>query len=75
MERRKVFHTFVLCSCRLCNNMLVESICRLRSIVTDAMVPQECQDLEEELGIEYDTPEHDSLESSPLCKLPAKARR
>lgn len=38
------------------------------------MVPQECQDLDEELGIEYDTLEHKTLESGPLCKPAIKAR-
>ncbi|KAF8520815.1 TBPIP-domain-containing protein [Gautieria morchelliformis] len=47
----------------------------LRSIATDAMVPQQCQDLDEDLGIEYDTPEHNTLENSPLCKPLVKARR
>ena len=39
------------------------------------MVPQECQNLDEELGIEYDTLEHETLERGPLCKLAVKARR
>ena len=39
------------------------------------MVPQECEDLDEALGIEYDTPEHHTLENSPLCKQFVKARR
>ncbi|KAI0326467.1 TBPIP-domain-containing protein [Cubamyces sp. BRFM 1775] len=39
----------------------------LWSLATDALAPQEATDLAEDLGIEYDTPEHDVLERGELC--------
>ncbi|KAJ8472342.1 hypothetical protein ONZ51_g8577 [Trametes cubensis] len=39
----------------------------LWSLATDALAPQEATDLAEDLGIEYDTPEHGVLERGELC--------
>ncbi|KAF8893902.1 TBPIP-domain-containing protein [Infundibulicybe gibba] len=36
-------------------------------LATDALPPQDAEDLAEDLGIEMDTPEHHTLERSPLC--------
>ena len=47
----------------------------LVSIATDAMTGEEKQELTENLGIEYDTPEHLELENGPLCHPPVKGRR
>ncbi|THH03053.1 hypothetical protein EW146_g10516 [Bondarzewia mesenterica] len=48
---------------------------RLWSLVSDNLTPQDAKDLAEDLGIEYDTPEHATLERSPLCSLPLKGRK
>ncbi|THH17913.1 hypothetical protein EW146_g3001 [Bondarzewia mesenterica] len=47
----------------------------LWSLVSDNLTPQDAKDLAEDLGIEYDTPEHATLERSPLCSLPLKGRK
>ncbi|KLO20480.1 TBPIP-domain-containing protein [Schizopora paradoxa] len=36
-------------------------------LVTDSLPPQEAAELVEDLGIEYDSPEHTELEKGPLC--------
>ncbi|PCH39321.1 TBPIP-domain-containing protein [Wolfiporia cocos MD-104 SS10] len=36
-------------------------------LATDALPPQEATELAEDLGIEFDTPEHGAVESGPLC--------
>ncbi|KAF8591155.1 TBPIP-domain-containing protein [Ramaria rubella] len=47
----------------------------LCAIATEAMLPQEREDFQNELGIEYDTSEHSTLERSSICKAPTKVRR
>ncbi|KJA20011.1 hypothetical protein HYPSUDRAFT_68780 [Hypholoma sublateritium FD-334 SS-4] len=37
-------------------------------LATDSLPPQDARDLEEDLGIEKDTPEHSVLEQGPLCR-------
>ncbi|KAL4064578.1 TBPIP-domain-containing protein [Scleroderma citrinum] len=39
-------------------------------LVTDAMPPQDALSLAEDLGIEFDGPEHVELERGPLCAVP-----
>ncbi|KAF8160878.1 TBPIP-domain-containing protein [Crassisporium funariophilum] len=39
-------------------------------LATDALPPQDAKSLEEDLGIELDTPEHTALEQGPLCTQP-----
>jgi len=41
---------------------------RFWQLATDAVPPQDAKDLEEDLGIERDTPEHVTLEQGPLCQ-------
>lgn len=45
---------------------------RFWQLATDALTPQDTKSLEEDLGIEVDTPEHVSLEQGPLCSLKRK---
>lgn len=40
---------------------------RLWSNATDHLAPDAIAELAEELGLEFDTPEHDALERSALC--------
>ena len=40
---------------------------RFWQLATDPLPPQEAAELEEELGIERDTPEHGALERGPFC--------
>ena len=45
---------------------------RFWELVTDTLSPQDTKSLEEDLGIEFDTPEHVCLEQGPLCSLKRK---
>ena len=45
---------------------------RFWELATDALSPQDTKSLEEDLGIEVDTPEHACLEQGPLCSLKRK---
>jgi len=45
---------------------------RFWELATDALAPQDTKSLEEDLGIEVDTPEHVCLEQGPLCSLKRK---
>ncbi|KAL1681829.1 Tat binding protein 1-interacting protein-domain-containing protein [Schizophyllum commune] len=48
------------------------------AIISDSMTPQEAEVVQEDLGIERDTPEHVKLERSALCQqkmVPAKRKR
>lgn len=45
---------------------------RFWELATDALPPQDTKSLEEDLGIEVDTPEHVCLEQGPLCSLKRK---
>lgn len=38
-------------------------------LVTDSLPPQDATALADDLGIEFDTPEHTSLERGPLCAV------
>ena len=40
---------------------------RLWGFISDSLSPQDAAALLEDLGVEYDTPEHNTLELSPLC--------
>lgn len=76
-RRRKVFLRWVQASTHMISllnsHLLVFS---LWSLATDASPPQESQELEEALGIEKDTPEHEALERGPLCaSKPLKRKR
>lgn len=44
------------------------AVYRLWQLATDALPPQDSKALEEDLGIEKDTPEHMAVEQSPLCQ-------
>ena len=51
---------------------------RFWAIISDSMTPQEAEGVQEDLGIERDTPEHVKLERSALCQqkmVPAKRKR
>ena len=51
---------------------------RFWAIISDSMTPQEAEVVQEDLGIERDTPEHVKLERSALCQqkmIPAKRKR
>ena len=37
-------------------------------LATDSLPPQDANDLAEDLGIEFDTNEHQTVEQGPLCK-------
>jgi 26S proteasome regulatory subunit, ATPase 3, interacting protein len=39
-------------------------------MIIDALSPQDAAALAEDLGIEFDTPEHQALERGPLCAKP-----
>jgi len=41
-------------------------------LATDSLPPQDATALAEDLGIEFDTPEHASLERGPLCAVPGQ---
>ncbi|KAL1746210.1 Tat binding protein 1-interacting protein-domain-containing protein [Schizophyllum fasciatum] len=48
------------------------------SMISDSMTPQEAEMVQEDLGIERDTPEHEKLERTALCQqklVPAKRKR
>ena len=45
-----------------------------RALVSDSLPPPDASQLAEDLGIEYDTPEHLELERGPLC-APAHASK
>jgi 26S proteasome regulatory subunit (ATPase 3-interacting protein) len=47
----------------------------LWSLATDALPPQDSESLEEDLGIEKDTPEHEALERGPLCAAKTLKRK
>lgn len=44
-------------------------------MATDSIAPAAASELAEDLGIEYDTSEHEKLEKSPLCNLNGDSRR
>lgn len=51
---------------------------RFWQLTVDALPPQDARDLEENLGIERDTPEHIALEQGSLCQQlynPLKRKR
>lgn len=43
---------------------------RFWQLATDALPPQDAKNLEEDLGVEKDTPEHIALEQGSLCQQP-----
>lgn len=47
----------------------------LWGLATDALPPQESEELEEALGIERDTPEHEALERGPFCAPKSMKRK
>lgn len=49
--------------------MLTGIACSFFQLATDALPPQDATALAEDLGIEFDTPEHVSLERGPLCAV------
>lgn len=57
--------------------MLTRYVVSFWQLVTDALSPQEANDLAEDLGIELDTTEHIALERSALCvtTMPGKMVR
>jgi len=48
---------------------------RFWHMATDALAPQSASELAEDLGIEYDTTEHEQLERSYLCDQDSNGRR
>ena len=66
VRRRKIFNTYV--SLPFAPPTLFRfSPLSFWALVTDALPPQESADLAEDLGIEFDTPEHATLEKGHLC--------
>ncbi|KAH9173724.1 TBPIP-domain-containing protein [Lactarius sanguifluus] len=45
------------------------------ALVSDSLSPPDAEQLAEDLGIEYDTPEHGELERGPLCATTNVSRR
>ncbi|KAH8991246.1 TBPIP-domain-containing protein [Lactarius akahatsu] len=45
------------------------------ALVSDSLSPPDAEQLAEDLGIEYDTPEHVELERGPLCALANVSKR
>ncbi|KAF9564791.1 TBPIP-domain-containing protein [Agrocybe pediades] len=72
IRRRKIFMTYACSpSSRLLHIRKVNvSSIRLWQLATDALPPQDAKDLEEDLGIEKDTPEHEAVEQGSLCRQP-----
>ncbi|KAF8638065.1 hypothetical protein AX16_010697 [Volvariella volvacea WC 439] len=78
IRRKKIFMTYGLKFAMY----VVLTVLRQTSfwqLVTDALPPQDAQDLAEDLGIEMDTEEHVAVERSPLCAIgtnnPLKRKR
>ncbi|EJD06101.1 TBPIP-domain-containing protein [Fomitiporia mediterranea MF3/22] len=44
-------------------------------LVSDSLPPQQANELAEDLGIEFDTPEHAEIERGPLCAIATSSRR
>lgn len=68
--RKKVFKRWV--KGKLSESRIERLFYRFWELVTDALAPQDTKSLEEDLGIEVDTPEHVCLEQGPLCSLKRK---
>ncbi|EMD31525.1 hypothetical protein CERSUDRAFT_162955 [Gelatoporia subvermispora B] len=60
VRRRKIFITYV-------RPLFRPRSRRFWQMVTDSLTPQEANELGEELGVEYDTPEHTALEKGSFC--------
>jgi 26S proteasome regulatory subunit (ATPase 3-interacting protein) len=79
VRRRKIFNTYEDFA------LMMEVLClyarfpiRFWHLVVDALPPQEAKDLEENLGIERDSPEHTALEQGSFCQQasnPLKRKR
>lgn len=41
--------------------------CRFWQLATDVLAPQDARELGEDLGLEWDSPEHTLVERGPLC--------
>ena len=54
---------------------IIRQFYRFWELATDALAPQDTKSLEEDLGIEVDTPEHVCLEQGPLCSSSLKRKR
>ena len=48
---------------------------RFWALVSDSLSPRDAKDLAEDLGLEYDTAEHNAVERGPLCSVPLSGRR
>jgi 26S proteasome regulatory subunit (ATPase 3-interacting protein) len=46
----------------------------LWQLATDTLPPQDARNLEDDLGIEKDTPEHGIVEKGALCSAPLKRK-
>lgn len=66
IRRKRIFNAFVLPSSS-CLVLAAQVSPRLWHLQIDSLSPQEAITLSDDLGIELDTPEHRSLEHSPLC--------
>jgi hypothetical protein len=55
--------------------MLMIWMYRLWSQVTDQLTPDAINALTEELGFEFDSPEHEILERGPLCQPTIRFKR
>ena len=51
------------------------ALARFWALVADALTPQDARELAEDLGIEYDTAEHDAVERGALCSVPLSGKR
>ena len=68
--RKKTFRRWVTKICF--RKRITRQFYRFWELATDALSPQDTKSLEEDLGIEVDTPEHACLEQGPLCSLKRK---
>ncbi|KAF9268748.1 TBPIP-domain-containing protein [Marasmius fiardii PR-910] len=88
IRRRKIFMSCVLPSfCGALNYLLHRRrfsslcshvwLCSFWHLVTDTLSPQDAEKVCEDLGIEFDTAEHISVENGPLCanSKPLKRKR
>lgn len=71
-SQENIHHVCLLFDLRLKRVLIIPSFWQM---ATDSIAPAEASELAEDLGIEYDTSEHEQLERSTLCDLKANSRR
>ncbi|KAG1905159.1 TBPIP-domain-containing protein [Suillus fuscotomentosus] len=75
-RRRKVFMTLVFAHpLTLPDHQRIRYIQSFWQLATDSLPPQEAEILLEDLGMEFDTTEHKTLEKGPLCAIQATNAR